>query len=350
MKIIFPFLMLLFLLGSCNSPSEVPSKIKAPLYTARAIDFSAPVQTIAFGSCNREDLPQTIWEEILANDPDLWIWLGDNIYADTEDMGKMEAKYIKQKYAPGYQQLLKSTRVIGTWDDHDYGLNDGDKHFVKKKESQQLLLDFLDVAHDAPARSREGVYQAYAFGEGERRVKVILLDTRYFRDKLEKNFGMGPRYKENADGDILGEAQWKWLEEELLEGDAKVHLICSGIQILPEEQYFEKWANFPKARKRLLELISRTNPSLPILLSGDRHIAEVSVAGLPEKDSTITEITSSGLTHSYEKADEPNAYRVGKLIPYKNYGLLTIDWKANPVKFKLSIKGPNQQTHLRYSF
>ena len=343
-------LIVLLFWSSCTSPSKVPVQVEPPLYTARQMDYSAPVQTIAFGSCNKENLPQTIWKEVLSTKPDLWIWLGDNIYADTEDMTKMEAKYKKQKYAPEYQQLLEATRVIGTWDDHDYGVNDGDKNFVKKKESSQLMLDFLDVPRDAPVRSWEGVYQAYVFGEGERKVKVILLDTRYFRDELEMSFGGGPRYKVNADGDILGEEQWRWLEEELSKGDAKVHLICSGIQVLPEEQYFEKWANFPKARKRLLELISSTDPSLPILLSGDRHISEISVTGLPQKDSLITEITASGLTHSYEKAKEANAYRVGNLVPYKNFGLLTIDWEANHPVFEIKIKGPNQETYLTHSF
>ena len=54
-----------------------------------------PVQVlerIAFRSCNREWLPQPFWTPILETHPDLWIWLGDNIYADTEDMEVMRQK------------------------------------------------------------------------------------------------------------------------------------------------------------------------------------------------------------------------------------------------------------------
>ena len=40
-------------------------------------------------------------------------------------------------------------QVIGTWDDHDYGLNDAGKEFSGKVFTQRLLLDFLDEAEDS---------------------------------------------------------------------------------------------------------------------------------------------------------------------------------------------------------
>jgi alkaline phosphatase D len=39
--------------------------------------------------------------------------------------------------------------VIGTWDDHDYGLNDAGKEYSGKVFSQRLMLDFLDEAEDS---------------------------------------------------------------------------------------------------------------------------------------------------------------------------------------------------------
>lgn len=41
-------------------------------------------------------------------------------------------------------------QVIGTWDDHDYGLNDAGKEFSEKVTNQMLLLDFLDEPQDSP--------------------------------------------------------------------------------------------------------------------------------------------------------------------------------------------------------
>src|SRR6266851_3009956 len=81
------------------------------------------LERIAFGSCNRESLPQPLWSPILETRPDLWIWLGDNIYADTEDMEVMRQKYARQLANEGYRQLRASVPVIGIWDDHDYGAN-----------------------------------------------------------------------------------------------------------------------------------------------------------------------------------------------------------------------------------
>ena len=73
---------------------------------------------------------------------------------------------------------------------------------------------------------------------------------------------------------MLGAEQWQWLETELRNSTVQIHLIVSGIQILPEEHKYEKWANFPQSRRRLLRLIGETGVPGVILLSGDRHLAE----------------------------------------------------------------------------
>ena len=52
---------------------------------------------IAFGSCNNQVLPNTLWKEIKKNKPNVWIWGGDIIYSDTEDMSYLEQNYLKQK-------------------------------------------------------------------------------------------------------------------------------------------------------------------------------------------------------------------------------------------------------------
>ena len=252
----------------------------------------------------------------------------------------MKQKYDLQLSNEGYQKLTKNCPVIGIWDDHDYGVNDGGKEFVKKKETKALMLDFLGVAEDATVRSREGAYQAYTYGPKGKQIKVILLDARYFRDDIQRDKSKKARYIPNEEGDILGEAQWAWLEAELDNSKAQVHLIASGIQFIPEEHRFEKWANFPKAQQRLMDLIGKTKPSKAILLSGDRHIAEVSKKEIKGLSYPLYEITSSGLTHSYEKAGkEKNKYRVSPLVGQKNYGILKFDWSGKVPKVRALVKG-----------
>ncbi|MEX1118142.1 MAG: alkaline phosphatase D family protein [Terrimicrobiaceae bacterium] len=273
--------------------------------------FSEPLERIAFGSCNKQDLPQPLWPVITSWKPQLWIWLGDNIYGDTTDMTLLKAKWDKQKTNPGYTKLREVSDILGTWDDHDYGVNDGGKDYAKKSESRDLFLDFLDVPSDDPRWKQDGVYATRIFGEPGRQVRVILLDVRSQRD---------PR---KTDGDILGDAQWQWLEQVLATSQADLHLICSGSQILPTEHKYEKWADYPQSRQRLIDMTE----NLPgvIFLSGDRHISEISQLESPP----LLEITSSGLTHFWKNfPGEPNSLRKGDVFADLSFGTIQIDWET----------------------
>jgi alkaline phosphatase D len=293
------------------------------------------ITQIAFGSCNRQDAPQPLWNPILADKPDLWIWMGDNIYGDSPIMDTLKAKYARQDKIQRYITLKSSMPIVGIWDDHDYGRNDAGKHFAQKKESRDLMFDFLGVSTIAPERSREGAYSSHLFGKGENQVKIILLDGRYFRDSLEKT---NNTYIPNESGQILGTEQWNWLEKELKDSRAKINLIVSGIQFLPTQHGYEKWANFPKEREKLLDLIASSGVKNPVLLSGDRHIAEVMRLTDSRFPNGIYEVTSSGLTHTWSSvAEEPNQFRVSDLIAKLNYGLATFDWRKGKMTFQ--IKG-----------
>jgi len=306
-------------------------------------DKSKTITTIAFGSCSDQKRPQPLWDDIVAQKPQVWIWLGDNMYGDSENMDTLKAKYDKQKSNPVYQQLRKSASVIGVWDDHDYGVNDGGKEYPRKKESQQLMLDFMDVSSDSPLRKQEGAYSSHTYGTKGKRVKVILLDGRYFRDPLKKD---GKDNVPDPSGDMLGEAQWKWLENELTGSDADVHIIGCGVQFLPEDHPYEKWGNFPTARQRFLDLLGKTKPKGAMLISGDRHIAEVSKVNVPGLSYDLFDITSSGLTHVSKPHEEPNRHRVGEMVAKLNYGLITINWNQKPLSATVRINGDALSTYL----
>ena len=296
---------------------------------------------MAFGSCNRQDAPQPLWKPILADRPDLWIWMGDNIYGDSPVMDTLRAKYARQNANPDYQRLKASTPIIGVWDDHDYGINDGDKRFAQKKESRDLMFDFLGMPADAQERNREGGYAAHTYGTGDQQVKVILLDGRYFRDTLSR---IDRQYQVNLTGQMLGDAQWKWLEKELNTSTARVNFIISGVQFLSTEHVYEKWANFPKEREKLLDLIARSGVQNPILLSGDRHIAEIMKLVDSRFPKGLFEVTASGLTHTWSgMAEEKNSLRVSGLIAQLNYGLASFDWTKDEVL--IEIKGENGHIH-----
>lgn len=344
MTIQLRFILLLFITALTSCRQEIKHIELASATEYIRVDSTATLHRIAFGSCSDEDEPQPMWKYVVSNEADLWIWLGDMIYGDSDNPAVLKEKYDEQLANLEYQKLLKSTPVIGIWDDHDYGVNDGDKTFSIKKESKELMVDFLSIPQHAPVRRREGAYQSYTFGSGDQKVKILLLDARYFRDELKKNaFKKGQRYQKNETGDILGEAQWNWLEKQLTDSDAAIHLIGCGIQVIPTEHNYEKWANFPKAHQRLYDLLNKTQPNRAILLSGDRHIAEISRIQLDSLDYPLYDITSSGMTHSYEKVEqkgEPNSHRVNNILSgQKNFAQLLIDWSVNPPNVNAEIRG-----------
>jgi len=285
---------------------------------------SDPLTHIAAGSCNRQDLPQPLWNAILKFHPQLWVWLGDNIYGDTDDMALLEEKWTEQKKNPGYSKLLNTCLVEGIWDDHDYGRNDAGSEYEWKKESQRLILDFLNEPAASPRRKQSGIYASRVFGPEGQRVCLILLDVRTHRDASQTG------------GDILGEEQWLWLENSLRSSTAQIHIICSGSQVLPFEHRHEKWNDFPESRERLLKLIGSTQIGGVILLSGDRHFAEFSRLKNPWGGQPLNEMTTSGLTHSYKNfRGEKNSLRFGEPFAELNFGTISIHWESRNIELAI---------------
>lgn len=279
------------------------------------------VDRIAFGSCGHQLGEQFIWNNVVDAEPDLWIWLGDNIYGDTEDMAVLRKKYQQLGDNQNYQYLKENVPVIATWDDHDYGVNDGGKEYPMRKESQQVFLEFFEEPANSPRWNQEGIFTSYNYGSGDGSVKVILLDCRYHRDKRE------------TDGDVLGEEQWKWLETEFRNSSAKVVLVGTGYQFISDQHPFETWGHFPSERQRMLKLIKETGVKGVIFLSGDRHFAELSKLEKEELPYPIYDFTSSGLTHANNIMIERNPHKVVRYLR-RNFGVIEFDWKNQKVKLQ----------------
>lgn len=325
MRILIPLLLTSILAGACSSKKKANT------------DTQSATFTIAFGSCNDHLRPNLLWDDIRVTQPDVWIWGGDNIYADTEDVSKIAAMYKEQMAIPEYAALTASVPIIGTWDDHDYGINDGGVEFSSKAGSQQALLDFLGVAENSPQRRQEGVYSYHDYKAGSKTIRIILLDTRYFRTPLTPGTGED-RYKPNpfGKGELLGEEQWAWLERSLGQSKADFHIVMSSIQFLSSEHGWEKWANFPHEVVRFKELVTRLRPKGLILLSGDRHISEFSGDIVPGLSYELIDFTSSGLTHAYrDYSGEPNAKRIGEVVFTESFGLVRIDTTTGEVLFQM---------------
>ncbi len=290
--------------------------------------------SISFGSCDNQRLKNELWKSIDENHPAAWIWGGDDVYSDTEDMKELKENYAIQKNDSDYLQFISNKQILGTWDDHDYGLNDGGEEYPYKRESQQLLFDFLGTSKNAPERFRDGVYNSRVINFDGNKVKVIVLDTRFFRTAVTKAVNSKKRLQPNpyGQGTILGEAQWKWLEQELNASDAQFNVIVSSIQLVSDQHGFECWGNFPHEINKLEKMLVASKARGTFIISGDRHIATFSSKKIANLNYPLVDFTSSGLTHVYSSfSGEENPYQIGKVVAEKNFGLLQFDFTNNRV-------------------
>lgn len=315
----------------------------------RLLAADAALTRIAFGSCLHQDKPQPIWDAVLASEPELFIFLGDNIYGDSDDPAVLAAKYAQLAAVPGFRRLRERAAVLAIWDDHDYGRNDAGAEYPMREASRELFMDFWQEPADSSRRTQpDGIYTASVFGPPGRRVQVLLPDLRWNRTPLRMVEGssalatrdgadMGPYEPDtSASASMLGEAQWRWLEAELHK-PAEVRILASSLQVLATFTGWEAWANFPAERERLLALLAATTDSVNLVISGDVHWCEYSLLALPGAREALAELTCSGLTETWEKIS-PNDLRRGTAHAVQNFGLIDIDWSGPRPQLQLSAR------------
>lgn len=311
-----------------------------PIAAAEPRDEQA-VSRMLFGSCIKQDQPMPIFRTMLERDPQLLLFLGDNIYADTTDMAVMRAKYATLAANEDFHAIRAACPVLATWDDHDYGQNDGGADFPQRAEAEEVFLEFWQVPSDSPRRQRAGVYDARVFGPPGKRLQVILLDTRFFRSPLargERRVG-GPYIPdEDPDKTMLGDEQWQWLERQL-RVPAEVRVIASSIQCVASDAGQETWSNLPHERERLFQLIEQTGAGGVLILSGDRHWAELSVADQGVA-YPLYDLTSSSFNQKHPRGTPTeNRFRlIDKTYHEENFGELSIDWEQPDPVISMEIR------------
>lgn len=374
------------------SPTGWPFNLAAALLAwpagVRAARDPGATTRVLFGSCNKARYEQPLWEHIIAREPDAWIWGGDNVYGDSIDgwdwrtghlratpatPARLRELYAVQRAQPGYARLLRSNAtILGTWvraaqrapgatcsaaarrrahrppglparraqDDHDFGLNDGDRTLPIRRESQRLFFDFIGEPPLSARRRQRGVYGSAflkaprpsseaagsaARAAGRSGVLVVLLDVRYHKDP----------YGADGRGDFLGEEQWAWLERTLRGSRARAHVLVSGLQVLSVKGVGESWSRFPAARRRLLSLLHRLRVAAPILLSGDIHMAELNAArctAAPTAEERLWRGGSAGgsATGPGSWSDNSGAASVSGLVELTSSGM-THSWGHRPM-------------------
>lgn len=330
---VFLFLVLYLLhITACKTDALFSCTLPSP------IEPTGNITSVAFGSCSSQNKDQPILYAIAAKHPDLFLYLGDNIYGDTENMKELQNKYGLLSCKAEFLHLWQSCRVLATWDDHDYGVNDGGMEYPKKEESKSIFLDFWKEPASSQRRNHSGIYTSCYYGDSAHRVQIILLDCRTFRTPLIENTVGDYIANYDSAATILGAEQWNWLKNELL-NPAQIRIIASSTQFARSHDGYEAWDNFPLEQKKMFKTIRNTQANGVVFISGDVHLAELSVRDEPNL-YPLYDLTSSGLTQ-LEGVDIANTNRLGNVVLDYNSGAIEIDWNEPDPIVKFKIYGLN---------
>ncbi|MEO0449554.1 MAG: alkaline phosphatase D family protein [Pseudomonadota bacterium] len=306
----------------------------------------AVLTKVILGSCLDEERgPSAAMMSIADENADLFLMVGDNVYGDRDgraytnndpDLGELKESFADLAQREDFQRVRESTPMMVAWDDHDYGANDAGNEFPFRAFAERIHEVFWGL-DDEDVGQWPGTYYARSFGPAGQRTQVIMLDTRFFRTALTPTDEWGAKGKERylpasagSMQDMLGAAQWTWLENQLQQ-PADVRLIASSIQIMPTAHGWEAWSTMPDERQRLFDLIKKTQATGVVFLSGDRHTAFV----YGEEDVlpySANELTSSSLNVSFsDESNEVDARQIGAGFAPENYGAVEIDWEARRI-------------------
>jgi alkaline phosphatase D len=286
----------------------------------RGIDFGATIKVVAFGSSANQDKAQPIWKTIAGNNPDLFLFMGDNVQSSNPAQTPLAEQYHKLDRIFEYRTFREKVPFMATWDDQDYG-------------SKEFLHYWAYVANST-SFGQKGIYHAKIIGPKKKQVQIMMLDTRTFRTKAD-----------DTSATILGDTQWAWLEDQL-KRPADVRMIVTSIPLIAAEAGKDKWANFPKERQRFFDLLKKTGVRNVVVFSGDRRQSSIAKTGVKDW-GVLFDLTASPINEPLSTAEEDPSFE-GKPYAGESFGLVQIDWHDK--KMNLQIRDINNKPINSVSF
>lgn len=286
---------------------------------------------MAFGSCARlqADARQQIWDAVALWEPDLFFWLGDNVYSDSESPVILAGQYRQQRSVVSLQKILRSVPQLAIWDDHDYGRNNHDRTNPMKKASLDVFRHYwANPSYGLPGTP--GVFFSYHYGG----VDFFCLDGRYYRDPDKDT--------DTADKTMLGSAQKAWLKDQLAKSNAPFKVLISGSGWSsaggPGD---DSWSGFMTERNELFDYIRDHDITGVFLLSGDTHVGEINAIPWSEQGGyDFYDLVSSPLAQNTSQEYLCQQPEVRMRTPYSgstNFGIIDFDLTSGvpSLEFKL---------------
>ncbi len=284
-----------------------------------SIDFR-----VAFGSCAKYvwDRDQRIFDGVMARAPDLFFWLGDNVYADSESPRSIAEEYRRGRGVENLQPLIHSVPQLAVWDDHDFGSNNSDASIPMRDESLAVFKRYwANPAYGLP--NAPGVFFDFSYGG----IDFFFLDGRYYRDPNS--------VPDSPSKTLLGTNQKQWLKERLLASKAPFKvLICGSGWSSADGPEGDTWAAFISERTELFDFIRDRKISGVVLLSGDSHVGELNCIPRSEQGGyDLYDLVSSPLANAMSDSwveQQPERRVRPVYVKGTNFGLIEFRQAPQP--------------------
>jgi len=305
---------------------------------------------IAFGSCFKNYVERyreryEIFSKIEEKKPDVWLWMGDAIYANYPivmgyqgrfKLPQVDEFFTQMEQNPHYKNLKENSRVIGVWDDHDYGMHDGDTTFIDKNWFKDRYLEFIGDEESARNRQNDGIYTSYCV-DSKCFVKIILLDIHYSRKGQED----------------LGALQVEWLKKEIADPLPQTFLLVTASPLIAHNRPAGDCIG-DETRQLILTLIKNRKAQF-LILSGEIHFAELVQLGFNTSrrgdPADLHEVVSSGLSHTTGFAPGVSGFIQNTFNDHgmrfldRNFGILDINFKEQLLEASI-YDSQGQRTNL----
>jgi len=281
-------------------------------------------------------LQKSMWQQVLSHEPDFLLFIGDSVYADKTSAGFKKQADIVQLWNRHVEtrnllEIFKAKHlkpIFATWDDHDFGLNDGGAEFQFKGESRKVFQAFFPQVseYSKELTSGPGVSSRLRIAGQQ----FFLLDNRTFRSTKSES------------GTHFGGSQEEWVYEGLEEESSPAFLI-SGDQYFGGYSTFESYERLhPQSFGRFLSRLSQIKAPV-FFLSGDRHLTELMKIERKQLGYETYEFTSSSI-HAKVFPDSwkgmPNFRTIEGESGVYNYGLVESTVKSGKLQVRVRSIGP----------
>ncbi|RYD38370.1 MAG: alkaline phosphatase [Verrucomicrobiaceae bacterium] len=220
------------------------------------------VVTAAVASCANQT-SEPVWQRMATLSPDLLILAGDTPYVDVNNLDASRLKQRSFLETPFMRALLRTTPVAATWDDHDFGLNNGNgvNAADRREKTRRAFAEYR--AHDQYGTGTAGVYHKVDLGAME----IFMLDPRWFSQT-------GPSSVDPSKKTCFGPEQWEWIKASLRASRATFKVLAFGAVWQDKkngenDDMFTYWYE----RDALLDFVRDEAISGVVLLGGDIHVS-----------------------------------------------------------------------------